>query len=95
MMVDITLAYALPMTAISSPMLWRFALRQGLRKGLLNYPTVSKGTERMRLTPSPAHSHEEMANLIHAPDELRAACPVTDGTYVRLAAEWILRACSP
>jgi 5-aminolevulinate synthase len=53
----------------------------------INYPTVSKGTERMRLTPSPAHSDEQMANLIHALDELWSACPVSDGTYVRLAAE--------
>src|SRR6185312_10034413 len=36
----------------------------------INYPTVSKGTERMRLTPSPAHSDEQMANLVHALDEL-------------------------
>ena len=53
----------------------------------INYPTVSKGTERMRLTPSPAHSDEQMANLIHALDELWSACPVSNGTYVRLAAE--------
>jgi 5-aminolevulinate synthase len=36
----------------------------------INYPTVSKGTERMRLTPTPAHSDEQMANLVHALDEL-------------------------
>ena len=39
----------------------------------INYPTVSKGTERMRLTPTPAHSDEQMANLVHALDELYGA----------------------
>ncbi len=39
----------------------------------INYPTVSKGTERMRLTPSPAHSDEQMAHLVHALDELYGA----------------------
>ena len=39
----------------------------------INYPTVSKGSERMRLTPSPSHSDEQMVNLIHALDELYSA----------------------
>jgi 5-aminolevulinate synthase len=53
----------------------------------INYPTVSKGTERMRLTPTPAHSDEQMSRLIDALDELWSACPISNGTYVRLAAE--------
>ena len=39
----------------------------------INYPTVSKGSERMRLTPSPSHSDEQTAKLIHALDELYGA----------------------
>jgi 5-aminolevulinate synthase len=36
----------------------------------INYPTVPKGTERLRLTPTPLHSDEDMVHLVRSLEEI-------------------------
>jgi 5-aminolevulinate synthase len=40
----------------------------------INYPTVPKGTERLRITPSPVHSDEDINRLVAALEALWTRC---------------------
>ncbi len=40
----------------------------------INYPTVPKGTERLRITPSPVHSDEDIERLIVALSDIWSQC---------------------
>ena len=43
----------------------------------INFPTVPKGTERLRFTPSPVHSNEMIDSLFVALDELWGQCKLS------------------
>jgi 5-aminolevulinate synthase len=51
----------------------------------INYPTVSRGTERLRLTPAPFHIDEDIDHLVNALVALWAECPLAKS--LRYAAE--------
>jgi 5-aminolevulinate synthase len=40
----------------------------------INYPTVPKGTERLRITPSPVHSDGDCDKLLHALSDIWSQC---------------------
>jgi 5-aminolevulinate synthase len=43
----------------------------------INYPTVPKGTERLRITPSPVHSDEDIEKLVQALSEIWSHCALS------------------
>ena len=45
----------------------------------INYPTVPKGTERLRITPSPVHTDDDIDKLVNALSELWSQCELARG----------------
>ena len=43
----------------------------------INYPTVAKGTERLRLTPTPLHTPSDIENLVSALSALWSQCAIS------------------
>lgn len=52
----------------------RLLERHGMYIQPINYPTVAKGTERLRITPGPLHSEEMIYQLVEALQESFHAC---------------------
>ena len=48
----------------------------------INFPTVPRGTERLRFTPSPVHSPDQIDGLVHAMDALWSQCQLNRSVAV-------------
>ena len=48
----------------------------------INFPTVPRGTERLRFTPSPVHTPDQIETLVHGMDALWAQCKLNRSAAV-------------